>query len=164
MLAGLLVHGVVDEVLVEAAVLDGGGEGDGPGGDLLRHAEAVAHQLRAAGLEHVVVGEHAVVPDLVDAVQLALVVDEAIGEGVGRGVEVAVGLDEAAFAEDFAGAVLDDEVDPSLVEVALLGDQGVADAFVLDDDIGDEGLRGLEGERGEAEWGDEVLRGRRTFR
>ncbi len=65
-------------------------------------------------------------PDLVEVVQLAFDVDQAVGEGVGGGIEVAVGLDEAGLGENFAGAVLDGEVDPGLVEVALLGDEGVA--------------------------------------
>ena len=94
----LLVHRVVDEVLVEAAVLHGGGEGE-LAVDVFGQAEAVAHQLRAAGLDGVVVGQHAVVPDLVEVVQLALDVDEAVGEGVGGGIEVAVGLDEAALGD-----------------------------------------------------------------
>ena len=122
-------------------------------------AEAVADHLRAAGLDGVVVGEHAVVPDLVQAVELAVDVDEAVGEGVGGRVEVAVGLDEAAFGDGFAGGVLDDEVDPAFVEVALLGDEGVADALVLDDDVGDEGFAGGDGEAGEAEGRDEDLIG-----
>ena len=54
----------------------------------------------------VVVGQHAVVPDLVEVVELALDVDEAVGEGVRGGIEFAVGLDEAALGEDFAGASL----------------------------------------------------------
>jgi len=61
------------------------------------------------------------VPDLVEAVELALVVDEAVGEGVGSGIERAVGLEEAGFGEGLAGVVLDVEVDPGFVEVALLG-------------------------------------------
>ena len=147
---------VVDEVLVEAAVLDGGGEAN-LAGDVFGQAEAVAHQLRAAGLDGVVVGQHAVVPDLVQVVQLALDVDEAVGEGVGGGVEVAVGLKEAALGQDLAGGVLDREIDPGLVEVALLGDEGVADALVLDDDVGDEGFAGGEREAGQAEGGDQHL-------
>ncbi len=86
-------------------------------------------------------------PDFVERIQLAFGVDEAVGEGVGGGIEVAVGLDEAGFGEDFAGAVLDGEVDPRFVEVALLGDVGVGDALVLDDDVGDEGVVGRDGER-----------------
>ena len=80
-------------------------------------------------------------PDLVEVVEFAFCVDQAIGEGVGGGVEVAVGLEESALGEDFAGTVFHGEVDPGLVEVALLGDEGVADAFVLNDDIGDESCR-----------------------
>ena len=154
---------VVDEVLVEAAIADGCGEGD-LAGDVFGQAEAVADQLRAAGLEGVVVGQHAVVPDLVQVVEFALDVDQAVGEGVGAGVEVAVGLDEAALGEGFAGAVLDGEVDPGLVEVALLGDEGVADALVLDDDVGDQGFAGCEGEGGKAERGDEDVIRRRGLR
>ncbi len=63
-------------------------------------AEAVADELRAAGLDGVVVGQHAIVPDLVKIVQLAFDVDEAVGEGVRGGVEVAVGLDEAALGDE----------------------------------------------------------------
>jgi hypothetical protein len=133
---------VVDEVLVEAAIADGGGERD-LAGNVLGKAEAVADQLRAAGLEGVVVGQHAVVPDLVQVVELALDVDQAVGEGVGAGVEIAVGLDESALGEGLA-AVLDGEVDPGFVEVALLGNEGVADALVLDDDVGDQGFSGSE--------------------
>ena len=97
-LAGGLVHGVVGEMLVEAAVLDGRGDGE-LALVALGQAEAVARQLRAARLEHVVVGQHAVVPDLVNVVELALDVDEAVGEGVRRGIEFAVGLDEAALGQ-----------------------------------------------------------------
>ena len=143
-------------MLVEAAVADGGGERE-LACEVLGQAEAVADQLRAAGLDGVVVGQHAVVPDLVEVVQLALDVDQAVGEGVGGGVEVAVGLDEAALGEDLAGGVLDGEVDPGFVEVALLGNEGVADALVLDDDVGDEGFAGGDGEVGEAEGRDEGL-------
>ena len=67
------------------------------------------------------------------------------------GIEVAVWLDEAALGEDFARGVFNSEVDPGLVEVALLGDEGVADAFVLDDNVGDEGFARGEGEAGQAE-------------
>jgi hypothetical protein len=141
-------------VLVEAAIADGGGERD-LAADVFGQAEAVADQLRAAGLEGVVVGQHAVVPDLVQVVELALDVDQAVGEGVGAGVEVAVGLDEAALGEGFAGGVLDREVDPGLVEVALLGDEGVADALVLDDDVGDQRFAGGDGVGGQAERSDE---------
>ncbi len=152
----LLVKDVVDEVLVEAAVLNGGSDGDAAG-DVFGQTEAVTDKLGAAGLDGVVVGEDAVVPDLVNVVEFALFVDEAVGEGVRRGIEVAVGLQEAAFGEGLAGAVLHGEVDPGLVEVALLGDEGVADAFVLDDDVSDERGAGREGEAGEAEGGDEDL-------
>ncbi len=71
---------------------------------------------------------------------------------MGGGVEVAIGLEESALGEGFAGAVFDREVDPGLVEVALLGNEGVADAFVLDDDVGGEGLAGSDGKAGQAEW------------
>ena len=57
---------------------------------------------------------------------------------MGAGVEVAVRLYKAAFGQSLARAVLDGEVDPGLVEVALLGNEGVADALVLDDDVGDQ--------------------------
>ena len=103
-------------------------------------------------------------PDLVEVVEFAFDVDEAVGEGVGGGVEVSVGLDESAFGERFAGAVLDGEVDPGLVEVSQLGDEGVGDAFVLDDYVGDQGFAGGEGEAGEAEGRDENLIGRRWRR
>ena len=73
------------------------------------------------------------------------------------GVEVAVGLDESALGEGLAGGVLHREVDPGFVEVALFGDEGVADALVLNDDVGDEGFAGRNGEAGEAERGDEDL-------
>ena len=149
-LAGGLVHRVVDEVLIEAAVFHGRGNGDGAG-DGLGQAEAVANQLRAAGLDGVVVGLNAVVPDLMEIVEFAFYVNKAVGEGVCGGVEIAVGLDETRLGEDFAGAVLDGEVDPGLVEVALLWDVGMGDAFVLDDDVGDEGIVGRDGERNEAE-------------
>ena len=86
----LLIHRVVNEVLVEAAVPDGRRQRD-LAGDVLGQAEAVANQLRAARLNGVVVGQYPVVPDLVQVVQLALVVDEAVGEGMGGGVERAVG-------------------------------------------------------------------------
>ena len=153
---GVVGHRVVDEVLVEAAVLDGGGDGELALG-VFGQAEPVADQLGAAGLNGVVIGEHAIVPDLVNAVQSSLDVDEAVGEGVGGGVEVAIGLDEAAFGNGFAGGILDGEVDPGLVEIALLGDDGVADAFVLDDDVGGEGFTGSDGEAGEAEGRDQDL-------
>ena len=119
--------------------------------DCLGQAEAIADELRAAGLERVVVGQNAVVPDLVNIVEFAFDVDEAVGEGVRGGVEFAVGLDEAALGDDFAGAVLDGEVDPGFVEVALLGNEGVGDAFVLNDYVGDEGFAGGEGEAGQAQ-------------
>ena len=144
----------VDEVLIEAAVLHGRGDGEGAG-DTLGQAETVTDELRATRLDGVVVGQHAVVPDLVERIQFAFDVDEAVGEGVGGGIEVAVGLDEAGLGENFAGAVLDGEVDPGLVEVALLGDVGVGDALVLDDDVGDEGFAGGDGEGDKAERGDE---------
>ena len=86
-------------MLIEAAIFDGGSDGD-RAGDVLGQAEAVADELRAAGLDGVVVGQHAVMPDLVEIVELAFGVDEAVGEGVGGGVEVAVGLDEAALGEE----------------------------------------------------------------
>ena len=143
-------------MLIEAAVPDGGGEGD-CAADVFGQAEAVTHQLRTAGLDGVVIGQNAVVPDLVEVVEFALHIDEAVGEGVGGGVEIAVGLQEPAFGEDLAGAVLDGEVDPGLIEVALLRDEGVADALVLDDDIGDKSFARGEREAGEAERGDEHL-------
>ena len=98
----LLVHRVVDEVLVEAAVFDRGGQGE-RAGRVLGQAEAVTDQLRAAGLDGVVIGQNAVVPDLVKVVQLALGVDQAVGKGVGGGVKFAVGLEEAALGDDLAG-------------------------------------------------------------
>jgi len=52
------------------------------------------------------------VPYLVQRIQFAFGVDEAVGEGVGGGIEVAVGLDEAGFGESLASAVFDGEVDP----------------------------------------------------
>ena len=95
MLAGLVgLHGEVHEVLVEAAVLHRGGDGDGAFG-VFGQAEPVADELRAAGVDGVVVGEDAVVPDLVEIVELAFDVDETVGEGVGARIEIAVGLDEA---------------------------------------------------------------------
>ena len=125
----------------------------------LGQTEAIADELRTAGLDGVVVGQHAVVPDLVEVVDLAFDIDEAIGEGVRGGIEVAVGLDESGFGEDFAVAVFDGEVDPGLVEVALLGDVGVGDAFVLNDDVGDEGFVGGDGEGGIAQRGNELRLG-----
>ncbi len=62
----------------------------------------------------------------------ALLVDEAIGKAMSGGVERIVGLDEAALGEDLAAGVLDGEGDPRLVEVALLGNVGMADPLVLD--------------------------------
>ena len=53
-------------------------------------------------MDRVVVGENAVVPDLMDIVQFTLDVDEAIGKRVGRRVEIAVGLNESTFSEDFS--------------------------------------------------------------
>ncbi len=67
------------------------------------------------------------------------------------GIEIAVGLNEATLGESLAGAVFDGEVDPCFVEVALLGDERVGDAFVLDHDVGDESFAGGEGEGGETE-------------
>ena len=81
-----------------------------------------------------------------EIVDLAFDVDEAVGERVRGGVEIAVGLDEAALGEGFAGAVFDGEVDPGFVEVTLLGNERVCDALVLDDDIGDQGLACFERE------------------
>ena len=105
MLLAFLVHRVVDEVLIESPVPHGGGERNFSR-HVLGQPETVAHQLRAARLDGVVVGQHAVVPDLVEVVQFALVVDEAIGEGVRAGIEIAVGLEEAALSERLAGASL----------------------------------------------------------
>ncbi len=68
---------------------------------------------------------------------------------------MAVRLDEAAVGEDFAGGVLDGEVDPGFIEVALLGNEGVGDALVLDNHICDEGLAGGDGKGSEAEGSDE---------
>ncbi len=112
--------------------------------------------MRTAGLDGVVVGLHAIVPDFVEAIDLAFYIDEAVGEGVRGGIEVAVGLDESGLGEDFAVAVFDGEVDPGLVEVALLRDVGVGDALVLDDDVGDEGFVGGDGEGDSAQRSNEV--------
>src|SRR5580658_4574074 len=107
----LLLHRIVDEVLVEAAILHGGREAE-RSGEGLWDAEAIAHQLAAAGLDGVVVGENAIMPDLVEIVELTLVVDDAVGEGMGGGVEIAVGLEKSAFDEGLASGILHDEVDP----------------------------------------------------
>ena len=120
MLASGEVHSEVHEMLIEAAVPDSGCEGDGAGGRG-RHVEGVACDLRAAGLDGVVVGDDLGVPDLMLGVEAAARIDEAVGEGVGALVEVTVGLDEAALKDDLACLVLDTEVDPGLVHVALLG-------------------------------------------
>ena len=45
-------------------------------------------------------------------------------------------------ARSLAGAVLDGKVHPGLVKIALLRDEGVADALVLDDDVSDQSLTG----------------------
>ena len=111
MLARGLIHRVIGEVLIEAAVLHGGGQRE-LALVALGQPEAVARHLRAAGLEHVVVGQHAVMPDLVNVVELALDVDQAISERVRRGVEFAVGLEESALGKHLARRILHREVDP----------------------------------------------------
>ena len=146
----LLVHRIVDEVLVEATIFNAGGQRH-RARSVLGKAEPITYQLRPARLNCVVICKHAVVPDLVQVVELALGVDEAAGEGVGRGVKIAVGLNEAAFGQDLARSVLDGEVHPGLIEVPLLGDERVADALVLNDDIGDKCLTGSERKAGETE-------------
>ena len=167
----VLAHGEVHEVLIEAAVVDLRGDGDGAFG-VGGNFELIADDLRAAGGDGVVVGDDAVVPDLVEIVDLALDVDEAVGEAVGAGIEVAVGLDDAGVGEGLAGCVLGFELDPALVHVALLGDVAVGDAFVLDDDGGGEDVAGGDGEVLSAERGDDFavglcrcsFRGRRCLR
>ena len=150
----VLAHGEVHEVLIEAAVVYFRRDGDGAFG-VCGNFELIADDLRAAGGDGVVVGDDAVVPDLVEIVDLALDVDEAVGEAVGAGVEVAVRLDYAGVGEGLAGCVFSFEFDPALVHVALLGDVTVGDAFVLDDDGGGEDVAGGDGEVLSAERGDD---------
>src|SRR6185437_7349882 len=80
--------------------------------------------------------------------------DEPVGERVRGGIEVAIGLNEAGFDESLAGGVLEGEVDPGLIEISLLGDERVADALVLDDDVRSEGFARCDGEMAEAERSD----------
>ena len=70
-------------------------------------------KLRPARLNGVVVSLHAVVPDLVQSVEFALVVDQPIGEGMRRGIEIAVRLDEPGFGDDLSTAILHGEVYPT---------------------------------------------------
>ena len=151
----VVLEGEVDEVLVEAAVVDLGGDGEIAGGEGGRDAELVAHHLRTTGLNGVVVGDDAVRPDLVEVVECAFLVDEAVGEAVGALVEVAVGLEEAGLHEDGAVRRFDGELHPGLVHVALLGHVGVGGPLVLDDDGDGDGVAGVKGEGGGAKRGDE---------
>ncbi len=78
------------------------------GGD----AETVANHGGAARLNGVVVGDGMDVPHFVVICEFALRVDGAIGEAVGAFVNGAVGVEEAAVINRFAGCVLHFELDP----------------------------------------------------
>jgi len=97
------------------------------------------------------------VPDLVEAVELALVVDERLVKEWAPGSSEPSGWRKPDSARVLPALFLDVEVDPGFVEVALLGDEGVADALVLNDDVGDQGFTGDEGEGGSSRAGDENL-------
>ena len=129
----VLAHRKVDEVLIEAAIVDFGGDGDGPG-RILRHLEPIAHNLRAARSDGVVVGDDARVPHLMQIVQRAANVDKAIGKAVRRRIERAVGLERSGVHQGAACGVFGLELHPALVKIALLGNEVVPDALVLDDD------------------------------
>ncbi len=68
-------------------------------------------------------------------VQLALHVDQAIGERVRALVELAARLEKPALFEQLSALVLDGEIDPGLVHIALLRHMRVRGALVLDHHI-----------------------------
>src|ERR1700728_1905500 len=96
-------HTEVHKLLIEAPVFDRGRYGYRT--TAVRHGERVAHQLRAAGLDRVVVGDHAIVPDLVKIIQPALLVDQAVGEAMRGGVQISAGLDIAALGDRLSVSV-----------------------------------------------------------
>ena len=89
-------------------------------------------------------------------VELALLVDEAVGEAVGGGIECSIGLEVAASGEHFAVGILDGEGYPGLVEITLLGDERMADALVLNHDGDGEVLACVERDGSGSEGSDEA--------
>ena len=150
----ILAEDVIDIALAQVAIVDAGGEGDGAFG-VFGDFKLVADQRRAASLDAVVVGDGVNSPYFVVIDKHAAVVDGAVGEAVGAFVKRAVGLNVAALVQDFAVGAGGDKAHPCFVEVANLGDEGVADVFVLQNDVGLDGFTGVEVERLGAERGDE---------
>ncbi len=74
-----LAHAEVHKMLVKAAIANSGRDRHGAAG---RHGEGITDELRASGLDGVVVGDDAIVPHLVKIVERAGFVDETVGEAV----------------------------------------------------------------------------------
>ncbi len=62
-------------------------------------AELVADELRASGGDGVVVGDDAVIPDLMQDIDRAFCIDQAIGEGMSAGIEIAVRFETTGVRE-----------------------------------------------------------------
>src|SRR5579863_8252301 len=74
-----------------------------------------------------------------------------------RRIERTIGPDEAAFRQGLPRRVLDREVDPRLVEVALLGNMRVGYSLVLNHDIRDQSLAARDGKTRQAQRRDQGL-------
>src|SRR5271170_5049058 len=114
----VFAHAEVHKVLVEPPIVDASGDSDWAR-SIHWNLELVANQLGASGGDGVVVRYDTIVPYLMKIVDLAFGIYEAVGEAMGAGIEIAIGLKRAGVHEDMARGVLGFELDPTLIHIAL---------------------------------------------
>ncbi len=96
-------------------------------------------------------------------VESAFLIDQAVGKGMGGRIYVVVWLNCAGLKEGFPCSVLDREIDPRLVHIALFGDVRMSSTFILNHHRERDVLAGSERVARRPERSDEV-RGRRNLR
>src|SRR6202040_1032570 len=109
-------------------------------GRIRRNSELITRDVRAPGVDLIVLREDPRAPDVMLVVITAVGFNQVRLVIVRRLVQIAAGLDEAGTIEGFAGVVTNGEFDKGLVKIAQLRRKRMANVLVRDDDFGGEAI------------------------
>src|SRR6185437_1691958 len=90
----------------------------------------------------IVVAADMSVPDLMEIDNFTVNGQQPIGIGMRLGIENAIAVEKAAVVDLLARSVEHTKIKPTLVDVPLFGDQAVADAAILEDQVNNNGIAG----------------------